>query len=307
MRKASRMAAGMVCVCVLVSISERQAVAQQQSQSGQQAQSTPSGSGAVQQKPAAVDEYYTGDGLSINLFYWQTSAHPSLRTGHADTSANPSNLSDLGKSKAAPGGIISVPVGKDNSVRVSYFRIQGHGNTTSPGALTIFGTDFVQGDLLSTSYTIQNAKISLDYLSWPFPLKNSKFRLKTLWEVQATWVRSSVAAPLRTGQLDASGNVIQTSGLASTWFLYPSFGLGVDYLATKNLRFELRGSGFAFPHRSTIWDTEGTLNYRVGSVEFQAGGKVFHFKASPKRVEYTTATFPGIYVGVRFYPWSKTR
>jgi hypothetical protein len=64
----------------------------------------------------------------------------------------------------------------------------------------------------------------------------------------------------------------------------------------------MKGSGFAFPHRAALWDTEGFLAYRSGSFELDIGAKAFHFKTSPARPEYVFATIPGAYVGIRWYP-----
>src|SRR5437868_1359003 len=115
---------------------------------------------------------------------------------------------------------------------------------------------FNPGDQLSNSFTLQNAKISLDYLSWPFPLNNRRFRFKTLWEVQYTTIRTSVDAPFAPFE-DSSGNAIQTSGTGSKWFIWPSLGAGVEIMATKHFRFEAKGSGFGIPHHAAIWDEIG--------------------------------------------------
>jgi hypothetical protein len=252
--------------------------------------------------PSPVDKFFTGDGFSITLFYWQTAGHPVMGTGHQNTNGEPSDLSTLGDPKRTPSFIASVPVGKNNTVRVSYFRTQGDGNIVPTQPLIIFGTSFLDGDYLATRYTLQDAKISLDYLSWPFPVKGSKFRLKTLWEVQAIWISSSVDAPLRAGETDSAGNLIQTTGVGTDWFIYPSFGLGADYLASKNFRFEARASGFILPHLSTLWDTEVTANYRFGKFEVMAGEKGFHFKTAPRHIEFVQDTLTGIFVGLRWYP-----
>ena len=251
-----------------------------------------------------MDKYFTGDGFSLTLFYWLTYGHPVMGTGHDNTNGEPSDLSTLGNAKQTPSFIASFPAGKNNSVRVSYFRTRGDGNIVPTQPLIIYGTSFLTGDYLATSYTLQDAKISLDYLSLPFPLKGSKLRLKTLWEVQAIWIRNTVDAPLRAGETDASGNPITTTGIGTNWFIYPSFGLGIDYLASKNFRFEVRASGFILPHLSTLWDTEATLNYRFGAFELEAGEKDFHFKTAPKHVEFIRDTLTGLFVGVRWYPHS---
>src|SRR5581483_5421812 len=125
--------------------------------------------------PQPAETYLTGDGASITLQYWMVRAYPSIVSGSLNTSAAAPNLNDIGKSKpSAPGFVVSVPAGKNNTIRVSYFQLQGTGNLVAPQATTIFGSVFNQGDYLATNYKIQNAKMSLDYLSWPFPIHNAR-------------------------------------------------------------------------------------------------------------------------------------
>jgi hypothetical protein len=251
--------------------------------------------------------YDTSDGhTSFKLFYWYAQTDPSMFTGKGADSNVDSTVSLKGKTKATPGAELSFPAGKNNSIRVSYFRTQGSGNTTavtppSTRGDVIWGGNFNPGDYLSTSYTLQNVKISLDYLSWPFPLENRRFRVKTLWEVQYTNIKSAVSAPFAP-TTDTSGNDIQTSGSGSNWFIAPSLGMGVEIMASKHFRFEAKGSGFAIPHHWTIWDTEAFFAYKSGQWEIDFGGKAFHFKTSVQKEEYLRGTMPGAYVGIRWYP-----
>ena len=78
--------------------------------------------------------------------------------------------------------------------------------------------------------------------------------------------------------------------------------MGIELMATKHFRFELKGSGFGIPHRAALWDADGFFAYKTGQFEIDFGGKAFHFKTSPKRPEYLRATMPGAYVGIRWYP-----
>jgi len=249
-----------------------------------------------------VGQFYAGSGFSVTLQEWLGFGHPNMGTGHANTNGVPNYLDYGGNPRPSPGAVVTIPIGKYHAIHVSYFRIQGQGNSISPAAEVIFNTGFLQGDYLATHYTMQNAKVGLDYLSWPFPIKDSKFHIKTLYEINYTTILTSVDAAMRHGFTDASGNLITTNGQGTDWFIYPSFGLGADYLISHKLRFESRASGFIFPHRSTIWDAEASLNYRFGKWELQGGIKAFHFKTSPALTEFVQSTFPGIYVGLRWYP-----
>ena len=312
MENALKLAVWTLSVCLLYVIATGQPIAAQQQPAAQQqssAQQTTAPPPAAPPPPAVTPagQFYGGDGISLTVQYWLATGHPYMGTGHANTSGVSNSLDFSGKPRPVPGAILTIPIGKHHALHFSYFHLQGVGNPTAPQALTIFGTNFLQGDYLATHYTLQNAKLSLDYLSWPFPIKDSKFHVKTLWEVNYTTINSSIDAPLRYGETDASGNPVTTTGSGKDWFIYPSFGLGVDYLASHNLRFEARASGFIFPHRSTIWDTEASLNYRFGKFEVQGGAKAFHFKTSPERVEFVQGTFPGVYMGLRWYPEYSSR
>ncbi len=249
--------------------------------------------------------YFNGaDSWSITLQEWLAVGHPAMGTGHLDTNDEPTSFTYGGKPRPIPGAILTIPIGKQHhhSFHFCYFRAQGVGNPTLANNEIIFGTNYYAGDYLAVHYTMQNAKLSFDYLSWPFPVKDSKFHFKTLYEIQYTTISTSVDAPLRHGTTDASGNAINTIGVGTDWFIYPSFGIGADYLFNRKFRFEGRASGFIFPHRSTIWDADASLNYRFGKLELQGGVKSFHFKTSPERNEFVLATYPGVYVGLRWYP-----
>lgn len=308
-----KLAAQSLGVCLLFSFGTGQpADAQQQPAAPTPTAQTPATQQTTAPAPTPVPPpvvtpagHFNGsDSWSITLEGWLTLGHPIMGTGHLDTNTEPTNLDYASKSRPVPGIVLTVPLGKQHhhAFHVSYFRAQGVGNPTAPANAVIFGTNFYAGDYLAVHYTLQNAKLSFDYLSWPFPVKDSKFHIKTLYEVNYTTILTGVDAPYRHGTTDASGNPIITYGQGTDWFIYPSFGLGADYLFSHKFRFEGRASGFIFPHRSTIWDTEASLNYRFGKFELLGGIKTFHFKTSPERNEFVLATFPGVYVGLRWYP-----
>jgi hypothetical protein len=240
--------------------------------------------------------------FSIQLFYWQPFDQPDLRGGAANVGPYPGNLSYPGKPKRAPGAVISLPAGRNNTLRVSYFRIQGEGNTTAPANLTLFNTDFSPGDYLVTSYTLQNVKVSYDFLSYPYPANPARFRLKTLWEVQYTTIQNSIDAPLKPVLTDASGNPISNTATGTRWMIYPSLGLAIEKALTAHFRVEAKASGFAVPHHATIYDAEASAVFRTGRYEVAVGAKAFHFKTSTQNSQYLAATFPGVFVAFRYYP-----
>ena len=298
MGNALKMAVGTLGACLLYVYATGQPIAAQQQSTTQ----PPAPTAPPVITPAG--QFNGGDGWSLTVQEWLGVGHPTMGTGHTNSGGEPSNLDYGGKPRPGQGAVLTVPIGKQqhHAIHVSYFRIQGVSNPTEPVASIIYGTNYLAGDYMAVHYTMQNVKMSLDYLSWPFPIGDSKFHVKTLYEVNYTTVLTSVDAPLRHGDTDASGNLITTNGQGTNWFIYPSFGLGADYKISQKLRFEARASGFIFPHRSTIYDAEASLDYRFGKFELQGGLKTFHFKTSPTHSEFVEATYPGIYVGLRWYP-----
>ena len=153
--------------------------------------------------------------------------------------------------------------------------------------LELWSQTYAPGTYVSTNYVLTNAKISFDYLSWPYPVEGRHFRLKTLWQVQFTSIRTGFDAPqlplvnsAGSPILDSSGNPISYAGLGTNWFISPELGLGASYYSGRHLRFDANASGFAIPHHNTVWDADVSANLRFGHVEFRAGFKAFHFKTS---------------------------
>ena len=182
-----------------------------------------------------------------------------MRTGvGAVAGTNPSTLDYPGKSQPSPGFVVNLPGGKYNTVRISYFQTTSHqAGSTPTQALNFFGTDYAAGYAIDSGYSIKNVQLSWDYMTWPFPVEGSTFRLKTLWQIQATSIHTLIDGPY---EVDSSGNSSPAASEQTNWFAYPSFGLAVEKIFSKNLRWEARGSGFGLPHRASIGDVESTIN-----------------------------------------------
>jgi hypothetical protein len=166
---------------------------------------------------------------------------------------------------------------------------------------TFFSTSYLPRDQLLTRYMLRSAKISLDYLTYPGPPGGAKFRLKTLWQVQGVWFKTGIDAPFKEVQTDYYGNPTSNTAIGTSYFIYPSVGIGIEHFVSRHFRWEAKGSGFGFPHHATIWDVEAKAAVRYGHFEFLAGYKGFGFKTSPARPEYAHATMSGPYVGVQLY------
>ncbi len=235
---------------------------------------------------------------------------PTTETGATVSGTISPYVQMQGKPKFAEGAEIGIALGLHNALRFSYWESTANGNITSiPNNLQVWNQTYPAGTWVSTNYRLQNAKISFDYLTWPYPVESRRFRLKTLWQIQYTGIRTSFDAPQlplvdsATGAplVDVNGNPISYAAVGSRWFIYPEFGLQAQYFSGRHLRLEAEASGFAFPHRDTVWDADASANLRFGKIEFRAGAKAFHFKTSPQAAEYMYGTPVAAFVGVRWH------
>jgi hypothetical protein len=254
--------------------------------------------------PASKSERYPDDGdFSLQVFYWYSMQSFDMRGGAANTITGSSpDLNFQSVYVRSPGAEASVPIGH-NFLRLSYFQIAGAGHTSAPTYLTLFSQAYNPGDYLNTTNKIQNAKLSFDFMSFPFPAKSTGIRIRTLWEMQYTDVKGFIDAPYKPYPLNSAG-VPQTTSYAVNGgydIIYPSFGIGIEDALSKNLLIEANASAFWFPHRSDIWDATADLKYSFGPIELAVGVKGFHLKSSPKNDQYFVGTFDGAYVGLLWH------
>jgi hypothetical protein len=232
--------------------------------------------------------------FSFEFLFLPLRSGPTLVSA-SDGGTDRPQLSLPAKVRPAVGLMMNVPAIRNNYLRFSYFQMTGSGDTTAGSDLVFFSEGFSRGDLVTTGYKLQTAKVSLDFLSYPFPPEGSSFRLKTLWEVQVTGFRTSLQAPLA----DPTTSATATGTL---WFGYPTFGLGVEQFRSPRFRWEAKASGFGMPGYAATWDAEAKAAFRHKNWETIIGVKGLYFRTSPKKEEYVRATLSGLYVGLRWYP-----
>lgn len=241
------------------------------------------------------------EGFSIGVFYWYAPTTPHMRNGAAASkTASPATLDYPGNNRPAPGAIVSIPAGKYNSFRISYFETRNSYSGTAPSktAVRLFGSDFNEHDVMQVQYKLQHVKASWDYLSWPFPYDRNKLRIKTLWQVHYTTIHTYVEGPIT---IDSIGNVYQSASDGSNSFFSPALGLGLEKAFSRSFRWEGQASAFALPHRFALYDIDTFFAYKHKKLEIDIGAKAFYFKTSPKRNEFVRANMPGAYVGIRWY------
>ena len=250
-----------------------------------------------QTKPPEDPKILEDGGLSIEPIYWLNKAQPALKGGSA--TFGDENLNFYGSAKASIGAELGIPAGRSNTLRFSYFRVQGNSTSTIGSDETYFNQAYSAGDLLVSNYKIQSAKVSWDYLSYTW--YGSKIKFKTLYEMQYVNISSNQSAPLVPVTTDSSGNTNLNSSYGSKQLFLPTFGVEFEQPLNKHVRWMAKASGFGIPKKSVIWDTQAEIAFRVNAVEVLVGGRAYHFKTSPSSTEYFYDTLDGAYVGIRYY------
>lgn len=265
----------------------------QTAQASQTTQPTPPPSA---QRP--VPDYPDPRTLTLGVFYWATGPgiEPGLYKG--SQALDYETLKNLGKPHRSPGLEASLPITRTGEIHFEYFRTKGDGNQNAPTATNVFGNaPYVQGDYLATQFQIQSAKLYLDDLLFPHRFPVSKFRVKSLWEVEWVSIKATTDAPY----IDATGVSASTSGARQ--IILPVFGLAAEYAISPHVLLRATLSGFGIPHKADLADAEATIGYRHGMWEIRAGGRALHFKSSPNNTEYFSGTLAGAFVDLRWH-WS---
>jgi hypothetical protein len=239
---------------------------------------------------------------------WLPRQHPYEAKGRGAAFTESGLITLQGTPKYAESAELGFAVGLHNAIRLTYFETRASGSTRTPVDLHLWDQTYTAGTLVTTDYRLQNGKLSFDYLSWPYPVEARRFRFKTLWQVQWTNIRTGFDAPElpitdENGLplVDASGNQITYAGQGSRWFISPELGLGVAYFGGRRFRVEANAAGFTIPHHNSVWDADGSLNFRQGHFELRVGARGFHFKTSTNAEQYMRGTMYSGFIGLRWY------
>jgi hypothetical protein len=227
---------------------------------------------------------------SGQVYYWKTSGTPELRGGVASIDSNEQFLNVPGDGHRPIGFDFTAPLGKYDRLEISGFQLSGAGTTTATQPLLLYLTPFPVGDVLTTYYKTQNIKVSWNYLMYPAP-PTSKFRYKALFEVQYIQTSPDLIA------FD-DPNLPEAKGTRNR--IFPTFGVGFEYVPSARFRIEMRGSGFFVPHHGDIGDTSGSAIYRIGHLEVSLGAKLYHYKTSQQNQDYIVQTIWGPMAGLRW-------
>jgi hypothetical protein len=230
---------------------------------------------------------------SLEPFAWLPVGRPSFNKGQATASTIASNASFEGRAKLAWGGTLRIPAGAHSTVRLSYFDTRAAGNFTAGTDLNLWSSGYNRGDYISTQYRLRGFGLSYDFLTWPYPARDRRFRLKTLWQFQYATIKSTFDAPLSTSP--------PNPGTGSKSIYLPGLGLGVTEYLSKNFRVEALASGFAIPSHAALANGEADMAYKFGRLELRAGGKIFYFRTSPQADFFMRGRLAGGFAGLRFY------
>jgi hypothetical protein len=309
--------AGLSTVILALMLSVLPAHAQQPAEPGNQqpvqpapgAQTAPSSaqqSVAPQPLPPPQEPPVLEDGgFSIEPMYWLNRAQPALFGGAQATAFG--SLSYPGNANAGLGGEVSIPTGHSNTLRISYFRVQGNANQTATQSVTVFNEAYGPGDYLVSSYNIQSAKISWDYLSYTWRKVPGSVHFKTLYEMQYATIATNIVAPFKSVSSDVNGNVDENTATGSKSIFLPTFGMELEQSLGGKFRWEIKGSGFGIPHHSVIWDAQADIGLRFRHLELIAGEKAYYFKTSPQANQYFEDTLYGVFAGIRYYVGNSRR
>jgi len=252
--------------------------------------------------PKIVDVRMPGEtGWFIGITGWLPVGKTYVDKGKEASFTGSSFFQLPGTSKGQPGLEIGIAAGLHNTIRLSYMFAKAAGTVTAPNDLVLFSQGYSKGVELSSSYKMSDYKISYEYLTWPYPVENRHFRLKTLWQMQYITYRTGFDAPVLSNTPDTAGNLTSYATTGSKSFFSPSFGLGIHEYATRNFRFEANASGFALPHHFNLWDLDASVAYRLGKIELRGGARALHFRSSSQSDYWVRGTLSGAFVGVRWY------
>ncbi len=252
--------------------------------------------------PKVIDVRQPGEkGWFIGVTGWVPVGNTYMDKGLQAAFLGNSAFHFPGQSKGQVGGEFGMAVGQHNLLRLSYMTARAAGTTNAPNDLVLYSQGYPSGTQLATAYKLSDYKISYEYLTWPFPVGTSHFRLVTLWQVQYITMKTHYDAPVLSNTPNSVGNLISYSTAGSKSFFSPTFGLGVRDYVKGNFRLEANASGFYLPHHFNIWDADASVNYRIGKIEVGAGGRALHFHTSANSDYYHWGMFGGAFVAIRWY------
>jgi hypothetical protein len=271
------------------------------------AQTAPTTTTASSQSPPAAKkragpDYPDPRTITFGIWEWATlpGTGPDVKGGNA--AAGYSTLDNFGKDHPiTPGLEFSMPITRTGIIHLEAYLNKGDGSQNATVMTTLYGTQYLPGDYLSTQYQIRSAKMYYEDLLWPYKFPVSKFRLRSLWEFQWVGLSSTIDAPLKAVTTNSSGTAQSNTALGGETILWPTLGLAAEYAITPHVLLRAEASGFGIPHHAGLWDAQGTVSYRHKSWEVLGGFRALYFKSSPQQSEFMYGMIDGGFVGLRWH------
>lgn len=266
---------------------------------GQQQPPTPEAPAPQQQNqaattaPAEISKDDPDNGEPFGAYFWLTKGRGNLLPGTKSAVPVDQILALPDVRPRSFGVSASMPAGKFNHLELAYFQADGDGTGYAKVPLGLFGGNIPQGDFISTTYRLRNAMLAWNYLNWPAPPEDSKWRFHTLFAFDYTSVSAAIDAPFETNP-----NFQAPHG--SKNLFYPAFGAASEYIPNKHFYFQARAWGFGIPQHAAIGDAEVSAVVAIKNIEIFAGYKLFHYKTSKNTDQYFVGTISGAIAGLRW-------
>jgi hypothetical protein len=291
---AMKIGAAARCLCALTALMLGQPLFGQQPPAQPEAPAPQQQNPAATTAPAEISKDDPDYGEPLGLFYWLSKGRGTTLPGNAAQYYTQEQVLGLPNARPrSPGAFVSIPAGKFNHLELSYFQVDGDGTGYATSTLSLLGSTIPQGDFISTTTTVRDAQITWNYLTWPAPPEDSKWRVRTLWSFDYTSVTAVVDAPFEP-------NVDFVAAHGTRNIFYPTFGISTEYIPNKYFYFEARTWGFGFPHKADIADAEVNAVFRFKHLEVFGGYKYFHYKTSPGSTQFFESTLTGPLGGLRW-------
>src|SRR5581483_1563118 len=144
-------------------------------------------------------------GYWVDVEAWFPKEQPKFDRARLSTFTGLSKATLPGKPRYGENFEAGLAVGLHNTLRFTLTDVKGTGTFTTGNDLVAWDQVYTSGTLMTANYHMQHARLSYEFLTWPYPVGSRKFRLKTLWQVQYTKVASAFDSPL--AYYDSSGNL----------------------------------------------------------------------------------------------------
>ncbi len=236
--------------------------------------------------------------IGIYGLYNPSYAGPDIRGG-VQAGTTYESLFGIGQPyRISPQLEAGLPVTRTGMLYLDVERIHGSGSQVLTQDSFIDSFPFVKGDTIQSTYHVNTGRLYLDDLLYPHKFPVARLRFHSMWGIRYLGITHTVSSPDEDLVAGAPGTSFQ---YANSYIFYPEFGAAMEYAIAPHVLFRVEGSGFTFPHRATLADSEGTLAFRQKHVEVLVGVKTLHFKTSPKKEQYITGTFIQPFVGLRWH------